>query len=138
VDKLLEKYLDRSIINNKAFEVTPIIYAVHKNNIYLIRKLIELGAKTAIKDNFGRTALHHASVQASKGEPNAFEIVKLLIEANPALPNIRNLNKKGPGNPVFATKKEVRNYIRTRKTGWFTKRKENTNAKKVGGTRRNR
>jgi len=138
VDKLLEKYLDRSIINNKAFEVTPIIYAIHKNNIYLIKKLIELGAKTAIKDNFGRTALHHASVQASKEEPNAFEIVKLLIEANPALPNIKNANKKGPGNPVFATKKEVRNYIRTRKTGWFNKRKENTNAKKVGGTRRNR
>jgi ankyrin repeat protein len=136
---LLEKYLDRSFINyQKPDKTTALIHAAHRNNIYLVRKLIELGAKTAIKDEFGRTALHHASVQASKHEPNAFEIVKLLIEANPALPNIKNMSKKGPGNPLFATNKEVRNYIRSRKTGWFTKRKENTNAKKVGGKRKTR
>jgi ankyrin repeat protein len=137
-DKLLEKYLDRSYVNYQTSEkITPLMYAAHSNNIYLVRKLIELGAKTASKDDLGKTALHYASVNASNQEPNAFEIVKLLIEANPALPNIKNTDKKGPGNPNYAINDEVRNYIRKRKTGWFTTRKVNTNkAKQAAGTRR--
>ena len=134
LDKLIEKYFDRSKLNYQAAGLkTPLIYATHLNNIYLVKKLIELGAKTALKDEFGQTALHYASVNASKHEPNAFEIVKLLIEVNPALPNIKNVDKRGPGNPHFAKNKEVRSYIRSRKTGWFTKRKENTNVTRRKG-----
>lgn len=139
LDKLIEKYFDRSKLNYQATGLkTPLIYATYLNNIYLVKKLIELGAKTALKDTYGRTALHYASVNASKHEPDAFEIVKLLIEANPALPNIKNVDKRGPGNPHFAVNKEVRSYIRSRKSGWFTKRKENTNkGKQTAGVRKN-
>lgn len=138
LDKLIEKYFDRSKLNYQASGLkTPLIWATRANNIYLVKKLIELGAKTALKDDSGKTALHYASIKASKHEPNAFEIVKLLIEANPALPNIKNVDKRGPGNPYFATNKEVRNYIRSRKSGWFTKRKENTNkGKQTAGARK--
>ena len=139
LDKLIEKYFDRSKLNYQAAGLkTPLIYATYLNNIYLVKKLIQLGAKTALKDAYGQTALHYASVNASKHEPNAFEIVKLLIEANPALPDIKNVDKRGPGNPHFAVNKEVRSYIRSRKSGWFTKRKENTNkGKQTAGVRKN-
>jgi hypothetical protein len=69
----------------------------------------------------------------------AFDIVKKLIEANPALPNIKNTSRPksmGPGNPYYATDREVRAYIKSRKSGLFTK-KTNTNLKK-GGKRGNK
>lgn len=133
INALVAKYYDktRMDINRKdSQDKTPLILGAFLNNINFVQKLIELGAKTALKDARGKTALHYAAENASRHEANAFDIVKILIEANPALPNIKNNSKKGPGNPEYVKNAEVRNYIKTRKSRWFCSQKKNTNKNK--------
>jgi len=136
INALTAKYYDKTKmdINSKDSigNKTPLILGTFLNNINLVKKLIELGAKTALKDARGKTALHYAAENASRHEANAFDIVKILIEANPALPNIKNNSKKGPGNPEYVKNAEVRNYIKTRKSRWFCSQKKNTNKNKNG------
>ena len=129
IDRLLEKYYNPEYLNY-VNNFTPLIYAVRQENFYLAKKLVEKGAKTSFVDNDGKTVLHYAAITASdlKGEEKAkaFDLVKLLVDKNPALPNMKNKSKKGPANPEYIKNATVRNYIKSRKSTLFTKRK-NTN-----------
>ena len=137
IDRLLEKYYNPEYLNY-VNNFTPLIYAVRQENFYLAKKLVEKGAKTSFVDNDGKTVLHYAAIIASdlKGEEKAkaFDLVKLLVDKNPALPNMKNKSKKGPANPEYIKNATVRNYIKSRKSTLFTKRK-NTNG---GGKTRKR
>ena len=137
---LFEKYFKKEKINavDRYTNKTLLINAVIENNATLVDLLISNNAKTALKDTSGRTALHYAVINNSRmtGDDNkvAFDIVKKLIEANPALPNIKNYSEPkpmGPGNPFYAKNPIVRSYIKSRKSGLFSKKK-NTNAQKGG------
>lgn len=141
---LFSKYFNKARINDKEkyTDKTLLIKAVNKNNEFLVDLLLSNNAKTGLRDNYGRTALHYAATNSSiftgKDKTVAFDIVKKLLEANPALPNIKNSSfpkSMGPGNPHYATDPEVRAYIKSRKSGFFTK-KANTNVHKGGKSRR--
>jgi len=138
VDRLFEKYYNPEYLNY-ANPNTPTIFAIQQHNFYLAKKLVEKGAKTGFANNLGKTALHYAAINASElidaRKPVAFDLVKLLIDKNPALPNMKNKSKKGPANPNYVKNASVRNYIKSRKSTLFTKRK-NTNS--AGGTRKRR
>jgi hypothetical protein len=67
-------------------------------------------------------------------QKDAFEIIKLLIEANPALADIKDNRGRGPGNPFHAKNSEARAYIKSKKSTLFTKR-ENTNRGKLPATK---
>lgn len=137
---LFEKYFKKEKINvlEPYTSKSLLMKAVIENNVALVDLLISNNAKTALKDTSGRTALHYAVINNSRmtGDDKtvAFDIVKKLIEANPALPNIKNYSEPkpmGPGNPFYAKNPIVRSYIKSRKSGLFSKKK-NTNAQKGG------
>jgi hypothetical protein len=146
---LLAKYFDESLINivdESDNNTTPLINAVKQNNLLIVKKLINNPNIIISKQDLdGRTCLHYASYYASVYVGNsknnvAFEIVKLLIDKYPALTDIKDKTGVGPGNKQFALAPNVREYIKTRKSGLFKKNpnieknKRDIN-KKVGGKR---
>ena len=140
VAKIFDKYAGGLDVNRSVNKKnTPMILAAIFNNITLVKKLLSRNAKLASKDHLGRTALHYAAINASdltgNAKKQAFEIVQLLMETNPILPNIKNNSGKGPANPEYIKNASVREYIRSRKSSMFSKKPKNTNLKK-GGTLR--
>jgi len=120
---------------------TALNYAVIDNKLHLVKWLLSSKkAKTALKDDYGKTCLHYAVINTNDAtlRYNAFEIIKLLIAENPALPNIKDRSGAGPGNKKYAFNAEVRDYIKTRKSTVFS-RKKNTNRMKAGSyTKKNK
>jgi serine/threonine protein kinase len=134
----VSKYIDLSDKDYKKEDgSTALIQAVKQNKLEHVKVLLDINVKTAIHDNLGKTALHYAAINTStlsgKNKDNAFDIVRLLVETNPKLPDIKDFSKPamGPGNPTYSTDPAVRKYIKDRKSGIFT-RKKNTNLKKGG------
>jgi len=139
---LWDKYKNDTEINSKYYGVSSLSNAANSANLELVKLFLSHPKilTTAI-DNEGKTCLHYAVMayvkSTGKKKEDALEIIKLLIEANPALPDIRDKNKKGPANPYYAKDSEARTYIKERKSTLFTKRK-NTNLGKSGGLRKTR
>ncbi|KAL9009038.1 MAG: hypothetical protein Q9173_005897 [Seirophora scorigena] len=48
--------------------MTPLMYAARRGELLIATKLICCGASTQIKDEFGRTALHHAAMRVTEPE----------------------------------------------------------------------
>ena len=123
-----------------------LMIAVKHSNLYLVKELLKFPyLKTAYKNpDDGKTALHYAARISRKLSGNddrtaitdepEHQILKLLIDRNPALTDIKNSSKKGPGNPDYVGHGFTRRYIKTRKSGLFSKKHVNTNL--VGGKRR--
>ena len=146
---LLAKYFDESLINSvdeSNNNITPLINAVKWNNLLLVKKFINTPNIIISKqDRLGKTCLHYASHNASTYIDNAknvaFEIVKLLIDKYPALTDIKDKTGAGPGNKQIAVAANVRNYIKSRKSGLFKqnpnieKNKRDNGNKKVGAKR---
>ena len=117
---------------------TPLIYASARANIYLVKILLDLPfTHTAQQNHLGKTALHYAaskSVEKPRDARIYNEIIELLLRRNPALSEIRDNNKKGPGNKDYVGQHSfARITIKRSKAGMFRKHK-NTNI--VGGSRR--
>ena len=57
---LWDKYFNPEMINRQRlpYMYTPLMYAAKLNNLEMVNLLIKNGAKTAIKNKFGQTALH--------------------------------------------------------------------------------
>ncbi len=118
---------------------SPLMLAVKSRNLYLVSRLLEYPAlKTAyINPDDGKTALHYAARESRRVNGNntrtalssdpVHQILKLLIDRNPALTEIRNSAKKGPGNPAYVGYGFTRKYIKSRKSGMFGKKHQNTN-----------
>jgi ankyrin repeat protein len=144
MNKLFDKYVKMDKINTVDYDGdTPLINAVKSNNIIYVKKLLSTGkVLTAKRDNYGRTCLHYAVINSQnlpvEQRATAFELVKLLIAENPALPNIKNYRQKGPGNPNFAINETVRDYVKTRKSTFFKKHQNTNKSKKSGGRKTHR
>jgi ankyrin repeat protein len=114
---------------------TALMAAIAANNITLATHLINFGAKTAIQNNEGNTALHFAALNA-KGKTGdertaAIALINKLIDTNQALTKIKNKAGYGPGNPKLTMNAEITKLIHGRKP-WLTAK--NTNKPpKVGG-----
>jgi len=87
--KYLFKYPVIMLNSGDKVGMTPLMYAVEKQQPAIIRFLIKKGANTNIQDKEGNTALHHAIVKNNVG------IVKSLLALN-ADPLIQNNNKQLP------------------------------------------
>lgn len=115
---------------------TALMAAVSANNYILTVHLINFGAKTAIKNNEGNTALHLAALNATSktGEQrqNAIKIINHLIDKNQALTKIKNNNGYGAGNPKLGVNAEITKLIHGRKP-WFGAK--NTNKANKGGAK---
>jgi ankyrin repeat protein len=112
---------------------------VINNNIDAVSYLLSSGkVKTGLRDLDGRTCLHYAvfNTQNEAKAINAYKIIKSLIEVNPALPNIKDYYKKGPGNPEYAVRTNIREYIKSRKSTLFRKNPNTNKNKGVRHTRR--
>ena len=120
---------------------TALMFAADKGNLPLVKLLLSSPKiLTARKDTDGNTALHYAVLYYNLEWPPSkdFPIVKLLIEANPALPDIKDNSGRGPGNRAYTFRiPEVRKYIKSRKSPFIGTRKINTNKTK-GGKKSNR
>ena len=145
IDMLFNTYVDLKNINDTEnfTGLTPLAKAAKYNNIYLVKKLLNTGnALTTITDIKGKTCLHYAvdntTIYASDPEKyrTAFEIVKLLIAENPALPNIKDKNKKRPGSRKYAKVPEVSSYVKSRKSTFFKRRPDTNRTKWLRATRR--
>jgi len=124
-----------------------LMLAVKSKNLYLVSRLLEFPyLKTGYKNpTDGKTALHYAAIASYKlsgnfirmslSESPEHKILKLLIDRNPALTEIRNSQKKGPGNPAYVGYGFTRRYIKSRKSGMFSRKHNNTNL--AGGKRSN-
>lgn len=139
---LWDKYKNDSGINRKYYGRSPLSNAAYLANLELVKLFLSHPTiLTTAKDNEGLTCLHYAVLtyvsSSGKKKEDALEIIKLLIEANPALPDMKDNKKRGPGNPYYAKDSEARTYIKERKSTLFTKRK-NTNVGKSGGLRKTR
>lgn len=139
---LWDKYKSDSGINRKYYGRSPLSNAAYLANLELVKLFLSHPKTlTTAKDNEGLTCLHYAVLtyvsSSGKKKEDALEIIKLLIEANPALPDMKDNKKRGPGNPYYARDSEARTYIKERKSTLFTKRK-NTNLGKSGGSRKTR
>jgi hypothetical protein len=133
LSKFLANVNERDLQNN-----TALSYAVKRNNLNLVKYLLSSKkVHTAIKDDNGQTPLHYAVANTNNPAfyKEAFEIIRLLIEENPALPNIKDNSDKGPGNKEYALKSEIRQYIKSKKSSMFSKKK-NTNKMKAGSKRK--
>jgi len=112
------------------------------NNV--IRLLAYPNIKAALKnrDN-GKTALHYvvqAAVpttgpmsQAEFQKTDWFQIVKRLLDKNPALADMKDENGHRPSSRVYTTltgntRHYLSKYIKSRQSGWFTRKHKNTNA----------
>lgn len=120
---------------------TALMFAAHKGNLPLVKLLLSSPKiLTVVKDSDGMTALHYAVMYYNLEWPPSedFPIVKLLIEANPALPDIKDNRDRGPGNRAYTHRiPEIRKYIKSRKSQLIGRRKINTNKAK-GGKKSNR
>lgn len=135
-------------VNDEFKNYSVLMLAVRYSNLYLVSRLLEFPyLKTAYKNPAdGKTALHYAAKESmnvpgnstikSLSEAPAHQILKLLIDRNPALPEIKNSSQKGPGNPSYVGTGFTRTYIKSRKSGLFGKKHANTNM--AGGTRKHK
>jgi ankyrin repeat protein len=145
LNKLWNTYKEDVEINNLSSShgsMTPLMYAAEKGNYEYIKLLLSHPKIiTSAKDSLGNTCLHYAVKtyvgalsDSGQKQKDAFEIIKLLIEANPALADIKDNRGRGPGNPFHAKNSEARAYIKSKKSTLFTKR-ENTNRGKLPATK---
>ncbi|XP_019852449.1 PREDICTED: serine/threonine-protein phosphatase 6 regulatory ankyrin repeat subunit C-like [Amphimedon queenslandica] len=90
------------------YESAAILYAAHKNEEQIVKRLISVGANVDSKDKYtGNTPLHIAA------ENNYFEIVKLLLSLK-ANPNSEDKSGARPMNMSYkAGGKEVYNLIKS-------------------------
>jgi hypothetical protein len=111
------------------------------NNV--IRLLAYPNIKTALKNSSnGKTALHYvvqSAVPTTGNMPQAefqqtdwFRIVKLLLYKNPALADIKDENGHRPSSRIYTTltgntRHYLSKYIKSRQSGWFTRKHKNTN-----------
>ena len=120
--------------------MTPLINAVSKNNIVLVKKLLsDPNIIVSKPDSKGKTCLHQAVMSISLYGLNsysgriAFEIIKLLLKKYPALSDLKDLSGKGPANPAYSVP-EVRKFIKSYKSTFYRKN-PNTEKKRRGGKR---
>lgn len=136
VSQFFSNINERDLLGN-----TALTYAVKNNKVHLVKWLLSSKkVKTALKDTYGKTCLHYAVVITNNAEfrKDAFEIIKLLIAENPALPDIKDNSGAGPANKKYALNAEVCDYIKTRKSTLFSSKK-NTNRMKAGSyTKKNK
>jgi len=132
--------------DNKDFKYKSVLMiAVKHRNLYLVSKLLEFPElKTGYRNPLdGKTVLHYAALASSNlpgnftrmslGEVPEHKILKLLIDRNPALTETKNNFKKGPSNPSYVGYGFTRRYIKSRKSGMFSRKHNNTNL--TGGRR---
>jgi ankyrin repeat protein len=129
--------LFRPLLNNiDSSGNTALMAATAANNFTLVDLLIMLGAKTAIQNNEGNTALHLAALNTidKTGEERqiAIDIINRLIQANQALTKIKNNAGYGAGNPKLGVSADITKLIHGQKP-WF--RTINTNKTMQGGRR---
>jgi ankyrin repeat protein len=127
--------LFRPLLNNiDSSGNTALMAATVANNITLVELLIMFGAKTAIQNNEGNTALHLAALNTiDKTEEErqiAINIINGLIQVNQGLTKIKNNAGYGAGNPKLGVSAEITRLIHSQKP-WF--RTVNTNKTKQGG-----
>ena len=136
-------YVDPTTEKSLLMLIASSIFYFSDTPIYFIRKLL---ANPQLKTGYrqpstGKTVLHFLAENTSKwfdGQrgwefnvkyPHC-EFMKLLIDKNPALVEIKDNTDRGPGNPAYvAPNGTIRRYIKSRKS-WFALHK-NTNM--VGG-----
>jgi len=136
-------YVDPTTEKSLLMLIASSIFYFSDTPIYFIRKLL---ANPQLKTGYrqpstGKTVLHFLAENTSKwfdGQrgwefnvkyPHC-EFMKLLIDRNPALVEIKDNTDRGPGNPAYvAPNGTIRRYIKSRKS-WFALHK-NTNM--VGG-----
>ena len=140
VDPTTEKSLLMHLATNKDY-----LYSTRNpSTIYFIAKIIaHPQLKTAYRQpSTGKTALHFlgetmnkvlGGTQKNYSEyPLTFRFIKMLIDRNPALVDMKDNTGRGPGNPAYVDiHGPTRGYIKSRKL-WFGTHK-NTN--QAGGKR---
>lgn len=133
-------YILHQVNGANKFGITLLMNACRSNDLESVEKLAQMALlKLAKKDNLGNTCLHYACQKAtnSKGSEraDAIKIINILIGTNPALPDIKNNNNMGPGNPKLVDR-EIYALIKAKKSSIFGAKKHNTNKNKVGGKRK--
>jgi len=141
IDVKFEDYLD------KISDRTPLMDAILHNNLELVKDIVNTpGIIISKRNNKGLTCLHFASINASilSGEgyfkpedTNGFKIIQLLVNKYPALTDIKDNDKLGPGNNKYARIGFIRDFIKSKKS-WLLFRNPNTERKVRGGRKQTR
>jgi hypothetical protein len=137
----------------KQHRASPLMLAAAAGALENVRRLLAYeNIKTALKYPItGKTALHYAVEMAVLRNPtqNAtlfqkterFQIIKLLLDKNPALADIQDAEGRRASSSLYTTissnnRHYLRKYLKSRESGWFTRKHKNTNLNQ-NSTRKN-
>jgi len=118
---IIEKYADKKRINLEDVKGnTPLMIAARDGNLSAVKAFIKVPGIIFSKQNKeGNTALHLATGSHKTDKKIYKDIIRELIQAYPALADIKNLEGQGPGNPKWVWENNYRPLVKPSKSTLF-------------------
>jgi len=120
---IIHKYGDVSLINRvNSNGETPLFIASINANLAAVRAFVDIpGILYSTQTDQGNTCLHAVTQNCIFDNRECKDIIELLLSKYPALADIKNNAKQGPGNPKWVRDARIRTLVKNKKSGWITR-----------------